>query len=75
MFSPTIGDVILRGSIDGAFTVLDAIKRDRVAGPLPLQEAVAYARQHGAPNIFQQSVDGRGRILGDPSRLARAASV
>lgn len=75
MFSPTFGDLILRGSIDGAYNVLDAIKRDRVAGPLPLQEAVAYARQHGASNIFQQPVDGRGRILGDPLRVAIAGSM
>jgi len=69
MFSPAIGDVILRGSIDGAFTVLEARKGVRVAGPLPLHEALTYARAHGARNIFQQVVDERGRITGDPSRL------
>jgi hypothetical protein len=69
MSSPTIGDVILRGSIDGAFTVLEAKKGRRVAGPLAFHDAVTYARAHGARKIFQQVVDERGRIMGDPSRV------
>jgi hypothetical protein len=74
MLSPTRGDVILRGSIGGAFLVLDAITKHRVAGPLPLQEAVGFARQLGARNIFQQPVDGRGRFLADPLHLERPSS-
>jgi hypothetical protein len=75
MFSPTRGDVILRGSIGGAFLVMDAITMHRVTGPLPLQEAVGFARELGARTIFQQPVDGRGRILADPLRLERAPSA
>jgi hypothetical protein len=71
MFSPTTGDVILRGSIDGSFRVLDAIRKDRVAGPLQLKDAVAFVRRCGARHIFQQVVDERGRPMGDPWRLAR----
>ena len=69
MFSPQRRDVILQGSIDGVFSVVDALAKHRIAGPLSLQKALAFARQYGAPSIFQQSVDGRGRLLGDPSRL------
>ena len=64
MFSAAPGDVILRASIDGAFTVIDATSLVRVTGPLPLKTALAYARDHGAPHIFQQSVDKRGRLMG-----------
>jgi hypothetical protein len=69
MLTAQLRDVILRGSIDGAFNVLDAVNRTRVAGPLPFVKALAFARQSGAQHIYQQAVDERGRILGDPSRL------
>ena len=75
MFSPQKGDVILQSSFAGAFVVLDALSMRRVTGPLPLQEAVGVARRLGAPNIFQQAVDGRGRLLFDPQLLERAPSV
>ena len=67
--TPSIGDVILRESIDGRFLVLDAIKRTRLAGPFHLLGALAFAREHHAPHIFQQAVDNRGRLLGAPARL------
>ena len=70
MFTPKFGDVILRATIAGGFFVMDALNKHCVAGPLSLREAVAYAQAHGAPNIFQQPVDERGRIMGDPLRLA-----
>ena len=66
----TLCDVIIRGSIDGAFYVMDAKKQDHIAGPLPLLQAVEFARQTGAQNICQQAVDLRGRLMGDPQRLA-----
>ena len=69
MFTPTTGDVILRASMDGAFTVVDATSLARVAGPFPLQTALKFATDHGAPHIFQQVVDKRGRLLGDPLLL------
>ena len=69
MFTAAPGDVILRASIDGNFHVLDASSMARVAGPLPLVAALAYAHDHGAPRIFQQAADGRGRSMGDPARL------
>lgn len=72
MFTAAPGDVILRESIDGAYHVLDAIQFTRVSGPLPLQAALVYAREHGASDIYQQLVDHRGRLIGDPIRLTRS---
>jgi hypothetical protein len=69
MFTAAPGDVILRASIDGAFTVLDATSLTLVAGPLSLHAALAYARRHRAPHLFQQAVDKRGRLMGDPARF------
>jgi hypothetical protein len=70
VFSPGTGDVVLRGSIDGHFTVLDAIQLTRIAGPLSLVDALAFARLRGARHIFQQPVDERGRNLADPAHFA-----
>ena len=69
MFTAVPGDVILRALIDGAFHVLDASSLARVAGPLSLMAALAYAKERGAPHIFQQAVDKRGRPMGDPARF------
>ena len=69
MFSPATGDVILRASLDGTFRVIDAIQQTRLAGPFPLRTALAYAHARGAPHIFQQAVDTRGRIFGEPVRV------
>jgi hypothetical protein len=63
MFIAAPGDVILRALIDGAFYVLDATSLARVAGPLPLIAALAYAKERGASNIFQPALDGRGRLI------------
>ena len=73
VFTPLVGDVVLRGSIDGRFTVLDALTLGRIAGPFTLQTALTDARRYGARAIFQQRVDERGRNLADPARLAPKA--
>jgi hypothetical protein len=69
MFTAAPGDVILRASIDGAFNVMDATSLARVAGPFALLDALTYAHDHAAPHIFQQAVDERGRLMGDPARF------
>ena len=69
MFTAAPGDMILRATMDGSFHVLDATSLARVAGPLPLLTALAYAKDHDAPHIFQQAVDKRGRPMGDPARF------
>ena len=70
VFSPVTGEVVLRGSMDGRFTVLDAIHLTRIAGPLSLVDALAFARLWGARHIFQQPVDERGRNLAEPAPFA-----
>jgi hypothetical protein len=75
MFTAAPGDVILRASIDGAFHVLDACSLAPVAGPLPLVAALTFAHGHGARHIFQQAVDKRGRVMGDPARFGESAWI
>jgi len=70
VFTPVTGDVVLRGSIDGRFIVLDALTLGRIAGPFTLQNALTIARRYGARTIFQQRVDERGRNLADPVPFA-----
>ena len=68
MKSPS--DVILRGDPLIGFHIIDALTEAPIAGPLPsLSAAIEAAWQHGAYAIWQQSVDNRGRALGDPMRL------
>lgn len=73
MFTAAPGDVILRASIDGAFSVVDATSLARVAGPLTLHDALTFARDRGAPHIFHQAVDKRGRRMGDPVGFGESA--
>ena len=73
MFTAAPGDVILRASIDGAFNVLDATSLARVAGPLTINAALTFAHEHGAAHVFQQAVDKRGRLMGDPARFGNSA--
>jgi hypothetical protein len=62
-------DVILRGDASAGFHLYAADTDVHLAGPLlPLAAAVEVARQYGGV-IWQQSVDNRGRVLGDPLRL------
>jgi len=68
--SPKLGDVLLRGTPDTGFVLVDAVTLQHVAGPLPsLPAAVEAAQRHGAPAIWQQAVDNRGRPLGELFRL------
>ena len=64
------GDVTLRASVFGMFHVLDALTSVLLAGPLPRVAAFAFARRHGAKNIYHQPVDDCGRVTGDPVHLA-----
>jgi hypothetical protein len=59
MSTVTLCDAIIRGSIDGAFYVVDAKKQDHIAGRLLLLQAVEFARQTGAQHIYQLSTGSR----------------
>ncbi len=70
MTTPGPGDVVLCGSDTGGFSIRDAATQRPVAtGLKTVREAVDVARAHGAAAVWQQSVDGRGRRLGPPTRL------
>jgi hypothetical protein len=67
---PQEGDVFLSGDPLAGFHILNAISLEAIAGPLPLEAAIEAARVHGGA-IWQQTLDNRGRPLGDPFRLLR----
>ena len=70
MQGPTAGDVILRGSMEDGFELIDAMSERSLVRRLgSIAEAVEVARERGAPQIWQQIVDKRGRPMGDPFRL------
>jgi hypothetical protein len=66
---PPAGDVLLRGSDDTGFELVNPHTLDRVDGPfVTMFAAVQAARALGA-QVWQQSFDNRGRPLGDPFPL------
>ena len=71
MPGPQTGDVLIRLLTgDNQFTVLDVMSGRSIAGPFDgFGSAVAHARTLTPRAIWQQSVDDRGRVLGDPIRL------
>jgi hypothetical protein len=70
--APQSGDVVLRGDHTSGVEIVDAVTRLRIAGRFrTLEAAVATARFYGAAAIWQQTVDNRGRPLGDAYRLER----
>jgi hypothetical protein len=70
MSSGASRDVILRASVMGMFHVLDSMTLELLAGPLPRNAALTFARRHGAKTVYHQPVDSYGRILGVPVHLA-----
>ena len=69
---PTSSDVLLRGSTDGGFYLVDPTTETVIVkGLASIPAAIEAARSHGAAEIWQQHVDFRGRPLGDPFRLFR----
>ena len=68
--SPRAGDIMLRGSFDGGFELLDAETMRHVSdGRHSISDAITFARQQGADAIWQLNADDRGRALGEPLRL------
>ena len=68
---PQAGDILIR-SLTGnhRFTLLDVVTERTIAGPFEgFQSAIADARALNARALWQQSVDDRGRVLGDLFRL------
>jgi hypothetical protein len=64
------GDLILRGSPREGFQLFDAQTRKPVSGPLStFDEVFSAAREYGADSLWRESVDDRGRPLGNLFRL------
>lgn len=63
------GDVVLRGSLETGFVVIDAITREFLTSPVSVVEAWQFAQKRGADQIWQQQLDDRGRPLGQPIRM------
>jgi hypothetical protein len=69
--TPKPGDVLLRGSLDSGFYLVDPVCDEVLARNLPtIAAAVEVARTRRA-EVWQQHVDFRGRPMGDPFRLLR----
>lgn len=68
---PQSGDILIRGtSGDDGFDLHEVITLKRLAGPFEtFAAAVAAARAKKPRAIWHQTVDDRGRPLGDPFRL------
>ena len=67
--SPEPGDVILTNTLNARFVLVDPTGQ-RIAGPFPtVLTAIESARTHTTGNIWQQSSDNRGRLVGNPIRL------
>jgi hypothetical protein len=77
MVGPQLGDILIRGTTANGYTVLDAITFRPCAGsPLgDLHSAVALARSLTMGEVWQQSVDHRGRPVGEPLRLTKHHAV
>jgi hypothetical protein len=69
VFSPTNGDVLVRGSGNNGFLVTDAVTRAVLHRAPTLDEALGYARGSASGDVWQQHVDHRGRDIGPPFRV------
>ena len=68
---PQAGDVLLRGSDDTGFELVNPHTLDRVDGPFVSMFAAVEAARALGTKVWQQSFDNRGRPLGDPFPLLR----
>jgi hypothetical protein len=68
--APEAGDLLLRGSFQRGFELLDAVtKQPIIDGMLSITRAIAVARARGARALWQMNIDQRGRPFGEPFRL------
>lgn len=70
MSQPIAGDILIRAATTRGFVVVDAITGQHIAGPFETFTCALSAAKAKRPgSIWQQSVDHRGRRMGDPIRL------
>ena len=60
-------DVVIRNTANENFELVDAHTFERVAGPYrSFEVAMAVARSYTTGNLFHQTLDNRGRVMGEP---------
>jgi hypothetical protein len=70
VLGPQTGDIVLRGSFEAGFDLLDPqTLQPIIDGRHSISEAIAFAREHRASMLWQLNTDERGRTLGEPLRL------
>jgi hypothetical protein len=70
MTVPLSGDVLIRSVTPNRFELVDLVTHELVDGPFDdYRTALAAARLRNARGIWQQNVDERGRLLGEPFKL------
>ena len=63
----TSNDVVIRNTMNEDFEIVDAQSFEHLAGPYhSFAVAIAAARSHTIGRVFQQVLDNRGRVMGDP---------
>ena len=71
VLGPQTGDILLRGSFDSGFELLDPrTSQPLIEGRHSISAAIAFAREHRAPMLWQLNTDERGRIFAEPLRLS-----
>ncbi len=71
---PQFGDIVVQGTTANGYVLVDAITQRTIAGPVTLcAAAVALARALSTSDVWHQSMDNRGRPLGEPYRLTKRA--
>lgn len=63
---PTQGDILLRGSRERGFQLLDYVSGETVVGELDLDDAIDVALSMTAGAVWQQNLDAYNRPLGSP---------
>jgi hypothetical protein len=73
--SPKQGDILLRGSRELGFELLDGITEQTLAGAMDFDDAVEVALSMTPGDLWQQDVDAGGAPLGPPSLLLRNTHI
>jgi hypothetical protein len=73
MGSPKPGDILLRGSLDAGYTLVDLTTGKPISEGFftELRVALNAALDSGASSVWQENLDNRGRPLGPPTILIK----
>ena len=63
----TSNDVVIRNTMNEDFEIVDAESFEHLTGPYhSFAVAIAAARSYTTGQVFQQVLDHRGRVMGEP---------